>query len=141
MGWLERLRGMSEGARNQLAFSGAIVFTALVALWWVSSLPQNFQTESAETEAIEKIETKGMLSQFVEGLSLRTNRILAPFASSTEVTEEAAVEVIASSSVPSSPFSKPAPPPAVIMPDLSNINPEPKEKRVLIGTSSASETE
>ena len=66
--FLDSIRSKPKAARKQIAFAGAFVATSVVALVWVSTLPQRYQMVPVDAVVAESSEATGLMRQFFSGV-------------------------------------------------------------------------
>jgi hypothetical protein len=150
MGFLERLRKKPAHVRTQYALGGAFVVTALIAIVWSTTLPTRFG-EISGTLAEEGVEQTGALQNGFDALIQQTTESLTP--PEEEIVEEAPVPTQfdtnamnglggwgVDSNTATIEESQPTPTPQNVNevpanPPAEAEATEPKEKVILIGTS------
>lgn len=130
MSLLARIRNKPKAVRKQIAFSGALAATSVIAIVWLSTLPERYQTVSVEEVVEESSEATGGLRSFFAGVREQ----VAAVSSVWQGEESAETEGTATST----PSITPVDAPQIVIPqlqptDINTLNPRP----IQIATSSA----
>ncbi len=122
--WLRDMRNKSKAAKDRLAFFGAVLFTGVVAGFWMLSFHASVPTVVEDKGSFD--ETKSAFATFFKSAKVQMATVLqrddmsATSTATTTISERA---------------------PAIVMPDLSSSSPVRVEHPILIATSSATTTE
>jgi len=135
--FLDSIRSKPKAARKQIAFAGAFVATSVVALVWVSTLPQRYQMVPVDAVVAESSEATGLMRQFFSGVREQVAAVGTVLSTTTD--EPATTTATTSAAVTATTATTTATTtPQIVVPQLNQDNINTINPRIIqIATSSA----
>jgi len=135
--FLDSIRSKPKAARKQIAFAGAFVATSVVALVWVSTLPQRYQMVPVDAVVAESSEATGLMRQFFSGVREQVAAVGTVLSTTTD--DPATTTATTSAAVTATTATTTATTtPQIVVPQLNQDNINTINPRIIqIATSSA----